>query len=76
MRLWKSGVIENGKMMEKWVDRKYFSFSNLCLVRRVKKWRDEKLFYLVKKKNKRIENRVYINLPSCYITKGKTLYFF
>ena len=44
--------------MEKWRDRKDFSFSNLCLVGRVEKWRDEKLFYL-------IENKVYINLLLC-----------
>ena len=31
----------------------------------VEKWRDEKIFCLVKKKNKRIENRVCINLSSC-----------
>ena len=69
-------MIENGKMKEKWVNRKYFSFSHLCLIRRVEKLRDEKLFCLVKKKNERIENRVYINLPSCHITKGNILYFF
>ena len=57
------------RMMEKWEDkkrredgkwenRKDFMFSHLCLVGRVEKWRDEKLFYLV-------ENKVYINLSSC-----------
>ena len=43
--------------MEKWEDRKYFRFYHLCLVRRMEKWRDEKLFYLV-------ENKICINLPS------------
>ena len=42
----------------KWENRKDFMFSHLCLVGRVEKWRDEKLFYLV-------ENKVYINLSSC-----------
>ena len=37
----------------------------MCLIGRVEKWRDEKLFYLVEKKNKRIENRVCINLLLC-----------
>ena len=49
---WKSGRIE------KWKNRKDFSFSYLCLVGRVEKLRDGKLFCLV-------ENKVCINLPSC-----------
>ena len=53
----KSGRIENGEMMEKWEDRKDFSFPHLCLVGRVEKWRDGKLFCLV-------ENKVCINFPS------------
>ena len=44
--------------MEKGEDRKVFSFPDLCLVERVEKWRDGKLFDLV-------ENKVCINLPSC-----------
>ena len=44
--------------MEKGEDRKVFSFPDLCLVERVEKWRDGKLFGLV-------ENKVCINLPSC-----------
>ena len=54
---WKSERIENRGRMEKWEDRKVFSFPHLCLVEGVKKWRDEKLFTLV-------ENKVCINLPS------------
>ena len=45
---------------------------NLCLVRRVEKWRDEKLFCLVEIKNKRMKNKVDINLLLCpykYINK-------
>ena len=51
--------------MEKWEDRKDFSFPHLCLVGRVEKWRDEKLFYLVGKRNGRIENGVCISLLLC-----------
>ena len=35
----------------------------MCLVERVEKWRDGKLFYLAKKKSERIENKVCIKLP-------------
>ena len=42
--------------MEKGEDRKVFRFFDLCLVERVEKWRDGKLFGLV-------ENKVCINLP-------------
>ena len=42
---------------------KKISFPYLCLVGKVEKWKDGKLFYLVKMKNVRIENRVCINLP-------------
>ena len=51
--------------MEKWENRKNFSFSHLCLVGRVEKWRDGTLFCLVYIKNERIENRVRINSQSC-----------
>ena len=34
-------------------------------LRRVEKWKDDKLFYLVEKKIEKIENRVCINLLSC-----------
>ena len=50
--------------MEKWKDKKDFNFPHLCLVVMAEKWKDEKLFCLIKKENGRIENRVYINLPS------------
>ena len=33
----------------------------MCLVGRMKKWKDEKLICLVKKKNELIENEVSIN---------------
>ena len=49
--------------MEKWKDRKDLAFSHLCLVRRVEKWRDEKLFCLVEIKNEMMKNEVDINLP-------------
>ena len=55
---WKNWRIKNGETKENWKDRKYFSFSHLCLVGRKEKLRDEKLFCLV-------ENKVCINLPSC-----------
>ena len=29
---WKSKMIENGRRMEKWEDRKDFNFSHFCLV--------------------------------------------
>ena len=49
--------------MEKWKDGKDLVFSRMCLVKRVEKWRDEKLFCLVEKKSERIENKVCIKLP-------------
>ena len=36
----------------------------MCFVGVMEKWRDKKLFYLVKKKNERIKNVVCINLLS------------
>ena len=32
--------IENGEMIEKWNDKKYYNFLSLCLVERIEKWRD------------------------------------
>ena len=59
-------MIENIERAEKQEDRKDLGFSHMCLIGRVEKWRDEKLFYLVeKKKKKRIQNRVCINLLLC-----------
>ena len=60
---WKSGRIENGEGIEKWKDRKDLVFSHMCLVGRVEKWKDGKLFYLVEKKSERIENKICVNLP-------------
>ena len=37
---WRSRRIENTERIEKWEDRKDFSFFHLCLVREVEKWRD------------------------------------
>ena len=51
----KSERIENGEMIEKWEDRKNLVFSHICLVERIEKWRNEKLFCLVEKRNKMIE---------------------
>ena len=42
--------------MEKWKDKKDFNFPHLCLVVMAEKWKDEKLFCLIKKENGRIEN--------------------
>ena len=47
--------------MEKWEDEKYLVFYYMCLVGRMRKWKDEKLICLVKKKNEIIENEVGIN---------------
>ena len=58
--------------MEKWKDRKDLVFPHLCLVRRVEKWMDEIFIYLVEIKNKRMKNKVDINLLLCpykYINK-------
>ena len=48
-------------MIEKWEDEKYLVFYYMCLVGRMRKWKDEKLICLVKKKNEMIENEVGIN---------------
>ena len=50
-------------MIEKWKDRKDLVFSCMCLVGRVEKWRDGKLFCLIEKKSERLENKVCIKLP-------------
>ena len=53
-------------MIEKWKNIRDLFFSLICvLVGKIEKWRDEKLFYLVEKKNERIENIICINLPLC-----------
>ena len=57
------------RAMEKWENRKWKNdrkdlvFSCMCLVGRVKKWREGKLFCLVEKKSERIENKVCTKLP-------------
>ena len=56
MRGWKIS-----RRMEKWEDRKYLFFPCVCLVGGMEKWEDKKLFCLVKKKSRRIENVIYIN---------------
>ena len=43
-------------MIKKWNDRKNLVFSHMCLVGRIEKWRDEKIFYLVEKKSERIRS--------------------
>ena len=50
--------------VEKWGNRRDLVFSHLCLVERMKKWRDEKLFFFffVEKKNEMMENEVGITL--------------
>ena len=47
--------------MEKWENRKYLVFPRMCLVGGMEKWEGGKLFYLVEKKSRRIENVIYIN---------------
>ena len=49
-------------MIEKLDDRRNLVFSYLYLVRRMEKWKDEKLICLVEKKNERIINKIGINL--------------
>lgn len=59
-RGWKNRVIG---------DRKYLIFSNVCLVERMKKWRDgkKKIFvWLRRKKKERIKFEIFINLLSCF----------
>ena len=58
-----SEKIENGEIIEKWNDKKDLIFSCMCLVERVEKWRDGKLFYLAEKKSEKIKNKVCIKLP-------------
>ena len=48
--------------MEKWQDRRDFSFPSVCLVGGIEKWRDEKLFCLVEEKSERIEKVIYIKI--------------
>ena len=48
-------------MMEKWEDRKDLVFPHVCLVGRVEKWEGGKLSCLVREKNGRMKNVVYIN---------------
>ena len=47
--------------VEKWEDRKDLVFPHVCLVGGVEKWEGGNLFCLVREKNGRIENVVYIN---------------
>ena len=43
LKEWKSERIENGKMIEKWEDKKNLISSYMCLIEMMEKWRDEKL---------------------------------
>ena len=63
MEEWKNGRIENRERIEKWKNRKDLVFSHICLIGRIEKWKDEKLFCLVEKKSERIENKIDIKLP-------------
>ena len=47
--------------VEKWEDEKYLVFSLVCLVGGVEKWEGEKLFCLIREKNGRMKNVIYIN---------------
>ena len=62
------------RRIEKWEDRLVFSY--LCLVGKIKKWRDRKLIYLVEKKNKRMEKEFGINLQFCVCANKKVTHFF
>ena len=42
---WEDGNVENEKRVEKWKDRKNFNFHHLCLVGKVKKWRNKFFFF-------------------------------
>ena len=61
MEEWKSENMVNCGRMEKWKDEKYLIFPLMCLVGGMEKWEGEKLFYLVRKKNRMIENVIYVN---------------
>ena len=52
--------------------------THMCLVERMDKWKDGKLICLVEKKNEKMENSVYINLPLCpyWINQRVTYYIF
>ena len=61
---WKSKKVGRWKIserIEKWKYRKDLVFLHVCLVGKVEKWESKKLFCLVRKKNVRVENVVYIN---------------
>ena len=63
-------------MIEKWEDRKDLVLSHMCLVGRMKKWRDEKLICLVEKKNESMENEVGImSLLNKTKTKSNTFFY-
>ena len=47
--------------MEKWKDGKYLVFPLVYLVKGVEKWEGGKLYYLVGKKKRMMENIIYIN---------------
>ena len=51
---WKSGRIKNIKRMEKWENKKDCNFPHLCLIGKMEKWMNGKLFCFV-------ENKVCIN---------------
>ena len=55
--------------MEKWKDKKKILVFSHDVWFGVEKWRNKKLFCLIEKKNKRIENVDYINLVMCPSTK-------
>ena len=57
-------------------DRRDFNFSRLCLVGRVEKLRDRKYFCLLEIKNRRIKNRVCINLLIYHLFKNYANFFF
>ena len=73
-----NNYVTKTKILQDWEDRKYFIFPHLCLVERMKKWRDEKRFCLVEKKNERIENVVCVNYwhAPIRLTKSKKFYFY
>ena len=62
---WKQKII--GKIVTKHILRD-FSFSSVCFVGMIEKWKDEKFFCFVEEKSGMLENEVYINLLLHLIT--------
>ena len=62
LEVWKIEKIENREEIEKWEDRKNLVFSHMYLIGKIEKWENEKLIYLVEKKNEKMKIEISINL--------------